>query len=186
MSADRGVVALLFGLSGAGKSTIATATAARLRAAGLTVQLLDGDIVRATLSADLGFGPADRREQLRRVAAASVAAADQGAVVIAALIAPEQAARDAFEGAVRSAGHRFVDVHVATSLGVCEARDVKGLYAAARAGRIEDFTGVSAPFDWPEHSSVRVDGGVGTIEEASLIVASAILRARSTPAALPE
>ncbi len=146
----------LTGLSGAGKTTIARAVAERLAAHGIASYVLDGDELRAGLSSDLGFSVADRAEQVRRAGHVARILGDAGVIVLAALISPTRAERDAVR-----ASHpigRFFEIHVATTLEVCESRDVKGLYARARAGQIPDFTGIDAAYEPPLEPDLTLDG----------------------------
>jgi adenylylsulfate kinase len=133
------------GLSGAGKSTIANIVVDELRARGRKVELLDGDEVREHLSKGLGFSKADRDENIRRIGWVASVLARNGVVSVTAAISPYRAIRDE----VRSWTSQFVEIHVATPLEECETRDVKGLYARARAGEIPEFTGVSDPYEAP-------------------------------------
>jgi len=151
-----GVTVWLTGLSGAGKSTIARAVAAEFARGGTAVHVLDGDDLRAGLSADLGFSLEDRAEQVRRAGHVARILGDAGVVVLAALISPTRAERAAVR-AMHPEG-RFLEVHVATALEVCEERDVKGLYARARAGEIEDFTGIDSPYEAPTAPELVLDG----------------------------
>lgn len=153
----RGVVVLLTGLSGSGKSTVARAVAIRLVEEGTPVTLLDGDVVRRHLTAGLGFSAADRRTNVRRIGWVAAEVAHHGGVAICSPIAPEAAVRREVARMVTDRGARFVLVHVATPLAECERRDRKGLYAAARRGEIPDFTGVSAPYDVPDGPDLRLD-----------------------------
>ena len=143
----RGAVVWFTGLSGAGKTTLARAVEHALAAHGQAVSVLDGDVLRRGLCADLGFAPADRAENVRRTSHAAALLADAGVVVLVALIAPYRADR-ALARDVAGAG-RFVEVYLATPLAACEARDPKGLYRRARAGEIAEFTGISAPYETP-------------------------------------
>ena len=142
-SAPPGAVVWLTGLSGAGKSTIAEATIARLVARGRACYLLDGDRVRGGLCRDLGFSAEDRAENVRRIGEVALLMADARLVVLVAVIAPYERDRDIVRAAAPEG--RFVEVFVDTPLDVCESRDVKGLYAKARAGLLRDFTGIDAP-----------------------------------------
>ncbi|MGF6771263.1 adenylylsulfate kinase [Paraburkholderia sp. GAS199] len=151
--AGTGVVIWMTGLSGAGKSTLASALHARLAALGRASIVLDGDVLRAGLNADLGFTPADRTENLRRVAHVAALFRQQGFIAIAAVISPEHRHRQAARDIV---GAGFVEVFVDAPLQVCEARDVKGLYARARRGEIADFTGISGPFDTPVAPDITI------------------------------
>ena len=145
----------LTGLSGSGKSTLAYAVEDALVERGVLATVLDGDNVRFGLSADLGFAPEDRAENIRRVAHVATLMGDAGAVVLCSFVSPYRADRAAAR-AVHPDG-RFAEVFVDTPLEVCEARDVKGLYAKARAGEIAGFSGVSAPFEAPEDPELRLD-----------------------------
>jgi bifunctional enzyme CysN/CysC len=134
------------GLPGSGKSTVARAAETLLFRRGIDVVVLDGDSLRARLSTDLGFSPEDRAENVRRAAVVARLMADAGQVVLVALISPRAADRQIARDAV---GEGFHEVYVEASREVCEARDPKGLYAAARAGRLSGFTGIDAPYDVP-------------------------------------
>lgn len=143
------------GLSGSGKSTLANALEVELQRAGLHTMLLDGDNVRHGLCKDLGMSAADRHENIRRVAETAKLMVDAGLVVIAAFISPfredRARARELLEPG------QFFEVHLQTSLAVCEARDPKGLYHMARSGKIVDFTGIDSPYEEPESPEVRLD-----------------------------
>ncbi|WP_299443230.1 adenylyl-sulfate kinase [uncultured Phycicoccus sp.] len=154
---EAGVVVLLTGLSGSGKSTVARAVATRLVEDGTPVTLLDGDVVRRHLTAGLGFSPADRRTNVLRIGWVAAEVAHHGGIAICSPIAPEDAVRREVARMASDRGARFVLVHVATPLAECERRDRKGLYAAARRGDIADFTGISAPYEEPEHPDLRLD-----------------------------
>ena len=149
-----GRIIWLTGLSGAGKSTIAMALERRLFDANQNVYVLDGDIVRVGLCADLGFSPADRAENIRRIGEVARIMADAGLVVIVAFISPFRADRDRVRDGMPPG--RFTEVHVSTPLEVCEQRDTKGLYAKARAGELADFTGISSPYEPPESPEVTL------------------------------
>ncbi|MGV9745292.1 adenylyl-sulfate kinase [Rhodococcus zopfii] len=139
----------LTGLSASGKSTIAAELERRLLAAGVPAYRLDGDNLRHGLNADLGFGPEDRAENVRRVGAVAQLMADAGLVAICSLISPYRADRDRIRQQHADAGIPFVEVFVDTPLADCEARDPKGMYARARAGEITGFTGVDDPYEPP-------------------------------------
>lgn len=154
----------LTGLSGAGKTSIALALAQALKAQGRAVTVLDGDQLRHGLNRDLGFTPADRHENIRRTAEVARLMNSAGLTVIAAFISPYRSDR-ATAAAIVGAGN-FIEVHVSTPLAVCEARDVKGLYAQARAGRIAQFTGISAPYEAPLDAALTLDTGTLALDEA--------------------
>ena len=141
------------GLSGAGKSTIAEIVIDELRARGRRVELLDGDEVREHLSKGLTFSKEDRDTNIRRIGYVASLLARNGVIAVTAAISPYRSVRDE----VRSWIDNFVEVHVATSIEDCEARDVKGLYAKARAGDIPEFTGVSDPYEPPLNPEIRVE-----------------------------
>ncbi|WP_029603809.1 adenylyl-sulfate kinase [Kozakia baliensis] len=149
----RSSVFWLTGLPGSGKSTVARATEADLAAQGIKATVLDGDTLRAGLCSDLGFSPQDRKENIRRAAHVAKILAESGQVVIVALVSPLQSDRDL---ARKIIGEEFHEIFVDSLLETCEARDPKGLYAAARAGRIPEFTGVSAPYEAPQAPVLRL------------------------------
>jgi len=142
-----GAVVWLTGLSAAGKSTLATLLCAQLRSLGYASYVLDGDILRRSLNADLDFSPQARAENVRRVAAVAALFADAGLLCIAACIAPYRADRALARRA--ASPHAFHEVYVAASLASCEARDPRGLYRRARAGTLRGFTGIDAPYEAP-------------------------------------
>ncbi len=143
------------GLSGAGKSTIANLVEKKLLSLGHHTYLLDGDNVRHGLNKDLGFTAADRVENIRRVAEVSKLMVDAGLITLVSFISPYRSERQLARDLL--ADGEFVEIHVATPLAVAEARDVKGLYARARAGEIKNFTGIDAPYEDPETPDIRVD-----------------------------
>ena len=143
------------GLSGSGKSTLAFAVEEALVARGVATYVLDGDNVRFGLNRDLGFSAADRTENVRRIGEVCRLFQDAGLVVLSAFISPYKADRDAVR-ALHPEGS-FVEVFVDTPLDICEARDVKGLYARARTGEIPEFSGISAPYEAPEAPDITVD-----------------------------
>jgi adenylyl-sulfate kinase len=150
--ANTGFCLWFTGLSGSGKSTVAAAVVDELRRRGHRVELLDGDEVRENLSAGLGFSKADRDANIRRIGWVAALLARNGIVAVTAAISPYRSVRDE----VRSKIDSFVEVYVDTPIEVCEQRDVKGLYAKARAGEIPEFTGVSDPYEPPVAPEVRV------------------------------
>jgi adenylyl-sulfate kinase len=170
---QRGVTVWFTGLSGAGKSTLAEALAPRLAALGRRVELLDGDAVRTHLSKGLGFSREDRDTNVRRIGWVAQLLTRNGVFVITAAISPYREARDWCRDAIRD----FVEVHVSTSLEVCAARDVKGLYQRALAGEIPHFTGVNDPYEAPTAPALSLDTHGMTIDEGVERVL-AVLRAR--------
>ena len=153
------------GISGAGKSTMALIVEERLREQGLLVHNLDGDALRKGLNRDLGFGDADRAENIRRVGELARLFNNVGMIVLVAAISPFRAGRDA---ARELAGPgRFVEVHVDTPLEVAEERDVKGLYKKARSGQLLNFTGIDSPYEAPSHPEVRIDSSFATPEDGA-------------------
>lgn len=173
----RGFAVLFTGLSGAGKSTLARALRDELgRHDHRAVTLLDGDEVRRTLCAGLGFSPEDRSRNVRRIGFVAAEVVRHGGAAICAPIAPYRADRDAVRRMVEEVGG-FVLVHVATPLGECERRDRKGLYRKARAGALPEFTGVSAPYEAPHDADLVLDTARMSPEEAVGRVA-ALLRDR--------
>mgnify|MGYP001288039321 CR=1 FL=1 len=143
------------GLSGSGKSTIANALQKRLFALGKHTFSLDGDNVRHGLNRDLGFTDADRVENIRRVANVAKLMSDAGLITIVSFISPFRAERRMARNMM--ADGEFIEIHIDTPLDVAEQRDVKGLYKKARAGEIQNFTGISSPYEAPENPELRID-----------------------------
>lgn len=151
----RSLVVWLTGLSGAGKTTIAKMLVKKLHDEDINTQFLDGDNTRLGLNKDLGFSEADRNENLRRVAEVAKLFLDSGNVVVAAFITPLNEQRKMIKEIIGS--DDYYEIFVDCTIEECETRDVKGLYKKARAGEIKDFTGVNAPFEIPEFSSLTID-----------------------------
>jgi adenylylsulfate kinase len=150
----RGATLWLTGLSASGKSTIARAVELALYERGRRAYVLDGDNIRHGLNRDLGFGPAARTENIRRIGEVAKLMTDAGILVLTAFISPYRADRDAVR-ALLGPGD-FAEVFVDCDLATCEARDPKGLYAKARRGEIPEFTGVSAPYEAPVAAELTV------------------------------
>ncbi|HEX5656838.1 MAG TPA: adenylyl-sulfate kinase [Polyangiales bacterium] len=148
----RGATLWFTGLSGAGKSTVARRVESLLAARGHHVYTLDGDNVRHGLCKDLGFSPADRTENIRRIGEVAKLFTEAGTLTLAAFVSPYRADRDQVR-ALLPAGD-FFEVYVAADLATVEARDPKGLYKKARAGEIKEFTGISAPYEEPLHAEL--------------------------------
>jgi len=155
-----GATIWMTGLSGSGKSTIATAVEHTLVSSGRPAYMLDGDNLRHGLNAGLGFSEADRAENVRRTGEVAKVLAEAGVVAIASLVSPYQAARDRVRAAHEEAEIPFYEVHVDTPLEECERRDPKGLYEKARSGEITDLTGVGSPYEAPSDPELRIDAGL--------------------------
>jgi adenylyl-sulfate kinase len=164
-----GFVVWLTGLSASGKSTIGRGLADRLEQRGLLVDRLDGDVVRTHLSKGLGFSKDDRDTNIERIGWVASRLARAGAAVVVSAISPYEEARRRARALVEEHA-TFVLVHVATSLAECERRDPKGLYALARSGEIEEFTGVSDPYEEPESPELRIHTEGRTPEESVIAV----------------
>ncbi len=158
----QGFTVWLTGLSGAGKTTVALALEQELRNRGVQIERLDGDVVRESLTRDLGFSREDRDKNVERVGFVAKLLARNGVGVIAAFISPYRAARDK----LRRETVNFIEVYVAASLETCIARDVKGLYMKAIAGEIPQFTGVSDPYEAPEEPELVIQTDQETVEES--------------------
>ncbi|HKT43356.1 MAG TPA: adenylyl-sulfate kinase [Gaiellaceae bacterium] len=157
------------GLSGSGKSTISELVAPELEARGHLVERLDGDVVRTHLSYGLGFSKEDRDANIERIGWVASRLTRAGAAVVVSAISPYEEARRKARALVEEFGP-FVEVHVATPVEECERRDVKGLYAKARAGEIPEFTGVSDPYEEPASPELRLDTTQLEPEESAKIV----------------
>ena len=156
------------GLSGSGKSTIATALERELLLTHKkTTYVLDGDNIRHGLCKDLGFGPTDRQENIRRIGEVCNLFTDAGIIVLAAFVSPYREDRDKVRQLLKDDAGRnsFVEIHVQASVDVCEGRDPKGLYKKARAGEIPNFTGISAPFEEPENAEITLNSGDRSVNE---------------------
>ena len=152
------------GLSGSGKSTIAIALARELQKRGLLCRILDGDNISSGINNNLGFSAEDRIENIRRIAEIGKLFVDTGIITIAAFISPNN---DIREMAANIIGKEdFMEIYVSTPIEECERRDVKGLYAKARKGEIKNFTGISAPFEAPQHPALSLDTSKLSVEES--------------------
>lgn len=161
---QRGVMLWLTGLSGSGKSTIAIALEKALQSRGKLCRVLDGDNIRTGINKGLGFSPTDRIENIRRIAEVAHLFVDTGIITIAAFISPTNELRAMARDIVGT--DDFKEIYIATPLSVCEQRDVKGLYKKARQGEIKEFTGVSAPFEVPDHPALVLDTSLLSVEES--------------------
>lgn len=160
---QRGITVWFTGLSGSGKSTIAIALEQRLSQMGILCRILDGDNVRTGINRGLGFSEEDRRENIRRIAEVCRLFTHTGIVTLAAFVSPTQELRTMAEEIIGA--EDFAEIHVSTPLEECERRDIKGLYAKARRGEIGDFTGISSPFEEPQHPALRIDTSNKRVDE---------------------
>ncbi len=158
-----GVTVWLTGLPSSGKTSIARALEQRLSADGFAVETLDGDVIRTHLTRDLGFSREDRDENVRRVGFVAELLSRHGVVVLCSLVSPYRAARD--EVRARHKG-RFFEIYVSTPPEVCAQRDVKGLYARARAGEVRGMTGVDDPYEPPLAPELEIPAHLQTLEES--------------------
>ena len=168
----RSAILWFTGLSGSGKSTLANAVNAALFEQGLATYVLDGDNVRHGLCKDLGFSDADREENIRRIGEVAKLFLDSGVIVLTAFVSPFRADRDKARALVEDGD--FFEIHCAADLDVCESRDPKGLYAKARAGVIKEFTGISSPYEAPEHPELTIDTGAQELSQSVALVINAL------------
>ncbi len=152
------------GLSGSGKSTIAIALERELQKRGLLCRILDGDNIRSGINNNLGFSAEDRVENIRRIAEIGKLFVDTGIITLAAFISPNNNIREMAANIIGK--EDFMEIYVSTPIEECERRDVKGLYAKARKGEIKNFTGISAPFEAPEHPALSLDTSKLSVEES--------------------
>ncbi|MBR4188176.1 MAG: adenylyl-sulfate kinase [Bacteroidaceae bacterium] len=160
---QQGIMIWMTGLSGSGKSTVAIGVERELHRRGILCRILDGDNIRAGINSNLGFSEEDRRENIRRIAEIGKLFVDTGIVTIACFVSPTNELRQMARNIIGSSDFR--EVYISTPLAECERRDVKGLYARARRGEVKDFTGISAPFEVPEHPDLSLDTSRMTLEE---------------------
>lgn len=160
------------GLSGSGKSTLAVQLEATLHAKGFKTYLLDGDNVRSGLNKDLSFTDEARVENIRRISEVCKLFLDAGVVLLSAFISPFQADREQVRNIVGA--ENFIEVFVDAPLEVCEQRDVKGLYKKARAGEVKNFTGISSPYEKPQHPDVVIATDKLSVEQAMEVLIQAI------------
>ena len=160
------------GLSGSGKSTLAVQLEAALHAKGFKTYLLDGDNIRSGLNKDLSFTDEARVENIRRISEVCKLFLDSGVVLLSAFISPFQADREQVRSIVGA--ENYIEVFVDAPLEVCEQRDVKGLYKKARAGEVKNFTGISSPYEKPQHPDVVIATDKLSVEEAMEVLMQAI------------
>lgn len=168
MKGQRPCMLWLTGLSGAGKSTIANLVEMELYKMGRHTYLLDGDNVRHGLNRDLGFGEADRTENIRRIAELGKLMLDAGLIVITALISPFRAGRDTARTLLGD--REFIEIFIDVPLDVAEARDPKGLYKKARRGELKNFTGIDSVYEAPQAPEIRIDAMKQTPAAANHII----------------
>lgn len=174
----KGVTLWFTGLSGSGKTTISRAVADEIKLRDRNVELLDGDIVRTNLSKGLGFSKEDRDTNIRRIGFVANLLSRNGVVAITAAISPYRDIRDE----VRAMTANFLEVYVSAPLDVCESRDVKGLYAKARAGEIKGFTGIDDPYEEPLSPEIICCTDKETITESASKVITELVRRGYIPA----
>jgi len=167
---EPGFVVWFTGLSGSGKTTIAVELEKELLNRGLRVQRLDGDIVRKSLTRDLGFSVEDRNKNIERITFVTRLLAKHGVATLVSFISPFISARDNARNEVNEEKAKFVEVFVKASVEECAKRDVKGLYEKAIAGEIKNFTGVSHPYEEPPKAEIICNTECETIEESTKIV----------------
>ncbi len=163
------------GLPGAGKTTVATTLQSRLGACSVRTYLLDGDVLRRGLNADLGYTEEDRVENVRRVGEVALLFSSVGHLSLVTVISPYHAGRRSARERHEAEGVPFFEVYVATPLEVCERRDPKGMYARARRGELKRFTGVSAPYEAPTDAELEIVTSDRTPEESAAEVFEALL-----------
>ena len=161
---QKGVMLWFTGLSGSGKSTVAIALERELQKRGLLCRILDGDNIRTGINANLGFSADDRRENIRRVAEVAKLFVDTGIITIAAFVSPTEELRNLAQHIIGK--DDFKEIFISTPIEECERRDVKGLYARARRGDVKNFTGISAPFEAPQHPALSLDTSKLSLEES--------------------
>lgn len=171
---QRGVMIWFTGLSGSGKSTVALGVERELHQRGILCRILDGDNIRSGINRNLGFTADDRKENIRRIAEVGKLFVDTGIVTLAAFISPTNESRQMAADIIGA--EDFKEVYISTPLEVCEQRDVKGLYARARKGDIQNFTGISAPFEVPVNPDLSLDTSVIPLEECVNKVLELILK----------
>lgn len=176
-----GVTIWFTGLSGAGKTTISRLVAQELIAQGYKVELLDGDVVRQTLTKGLGFSREDREENIRRIGFVAHLLTRNGVIVLVSVISPYRNTREEVRQKIGS----FIEVFVDAPLDVCEQRDVKGLYKKARAGEIQQFTGIDDPYESPLNPEVTCYTNQENIENSVAKVTQRVLAAIAVPTLQP-
>lgn len=167
---EKGFILWFTGLSGAGKTTISKIVAEKLKSRSCKVEILDGDIVRENLSKGLTFSKEDRDINILRIGFVAHLLSRNGVVAITAAISPYQETRNK----IRKMDENFIEVYIKAPLEVCEKRDVKGLYAKARAGEIKMFTGIDDPYEAPENPEITCHTDQETVEESVAKIISSL------------
>jgi len=170
----RGAILWFTGLSGSGKSTLAHATEEVLHQRGCRTFVLDGDNVRHGLCGDLGFSAKDRQENIRRIGEVAKLFREAGVIVLTAFISPFREDREQVRNMV--AKDDFIEIYCNAPINVCEMRDVKGLYKKARAGQISEFTGISAPYEVPDHPDLVLETGASSLDDCVQQVIDEMIR----------
>jgi adenylylsulfate kinase len=173
---QRGATIWLTGLSASGKSTIAFTAEHALVERGRLAYVLDGDNVRHGLNRNLGFSPADRTENIRRIGEVAKLFADAGVITFTSFISPYRADRDGVRALHEQAGLPFIEVFVSAPIEVCESRDPKGLYRKARAGEVPEFTGISAPYEPPLRAELTLRTDELSPQEAAGLILEYLAR----------
>ncbi|KAI9261258.1 adenylylsulfate kinase [Helicostylum pulchrum] len=162
---QKGFTLWFTGLSASGKSTLASALEQTLLHSGVNAYRLDGDNIRFGLNKNLGFGPDDRTENIRRISEVAKLFADATVIAITAFISPYRADRDSARALHKASNIPFIEVYADAPLSVVEERDPKGLYKKAKSGEIKEFTGISAPYEEPENAEIHIKTHEGTVEQ---------------------
>ncbi len=171
---QQGIMVWFTGLSGSGKSTVAMGVERELHARGILCRILDGDNIRAGINSNLGFSAEDRTENIRRIAEVGKLFVQTGIVTLACFVSPTNDLRSMARKIVGE--DDFVEVYVSTPIEECERRDVKGLYARARKGEVKNFTGISAPFEIPNHADIELDTSKLSLEESVNMLVNEIIK----------
>jgi adenylylsulfate kinase len=171
---NKSFVIWLTGLSGSGKSTLANEVECLLYKRGLRTYLLDGDNIRLGLNKDLGFLPQDRKENIRRIAEVARLFVDAGVICVTAFISPYKEEREMARSLFES--DEFIEIYVKCPVEVCEVRDPKGLYKKARNGEIQEFTGISAPYEEPISPEITIESDKSSIIDSSHLIVQYLIK----------
>lgn len=173
MLSQKGKLIWFTGLSGSGKSTLSNALEKHLFKSGFATYALDGDNIRSGINSNLGFCEKDRTENIRRISEIARLMIDAGLVVCASFISPYEKDRNMVREIVGS--ENYIEIYVNTPIEVCEKRDVKGLYAKARSGKIKNFTGVSSLYETPISPDISIDTSLLAIDDAIKIISNYLI-----------